>query len=229
MRQLVTVPVDTHLVTFWRHFAVLTSFSGLGHIRDHLFLGREGAHIWKSWKFKVVVLSSVFETGSMPGLMTKFSRHSRFMTNFSILYIESRLYWVQRGILSARSQGVRRARDLAWSALVDAEPLYLALVGPWQYQSWAQGGGWVGTTLPHPPRYPPGSTPLPVPRCTARTAVLVGACCTAVSRSAKEILGVNNAHQDPGPRSTPHAHLTQAPRSPPEPACGACCALGRAP
>ena len=56
--------------TFWRHFAVLTINTAVGHIRDHLFLGREGTARWKSWKFKVVHFGGGFETGSMTGLMT---------------------------------------------------------------------------------------------------------------------------------------------------------------
>ena len=70
VRQLVTVPPATRIVHIWRHFAVLTVKPLLGHIRDHLFLGREGYRIWKSWKFKDVYSGGFFETGSMPGLMT---------------------------------------------------------------------------------------------------------------------------------------------------------------
>ena len=57
-------------VYIWRHFAVLTVNGRQGHIQDHLFLVREGTRIWESWFFKVVTLAPVFETGSMPGLMT---------------------------------------------------------------------------------------------------------------------------------------------------------------
>ena len=54
----------------WRHFAVLTINLALGHKRDHLFLAREGWQYRKSWKFKVVYLGPLFETGSMPGLIS---------------------------------------------------------------------------------------------------------------------------------------------------------------
>ena len=73
MRQLVSrtprVPVMWYI---WRHFAVLTIKYRPGQKQDHLFLVREGAVIWKSWKFKVVIMEAVFETGSMPGLMMLF-------------------------------------------------------------------------------------------------------------------------------------------------------------
>ena len=35
----------------------------------------------------------VLRTGTMPGLMTLFGRHSGLYTNFKIYYPESRLYW----------------------------------------------------------------------------------------------------------------------------------------
>ena len=57
-------------VAFWRHFAVLTIIQAVRHIQDHLFLVREGSRYRKSWKFKVMLLRRVFETGSMAGLMT---------------------------------------------------------------------------------------------------------------------------------------------------------------
>ena len=60
------------VVHIWRHFAVLTNKPVRGQKRDHLFLRREGWRIWKSWKFKVVYLGTVFETGTMTGLMTTF-------------------------------------------------------------------------------------------------------------------------------------------------------------
>ena len=72
MRQLVTVPKLLNVVHFWRHFAVLTIYTGVSLFWDHLFLPREGYGIWKSWKFKVMTLRPVFEIGSMPGLMTDF-------------------------------------------------------------------------------------------------------------------------------------------------------------
>ena len=68
----VTVPVRAHMVTFWRHFAVLTVLSREGHIEDHLFLVREGWLYLKIWKFKVMTLRPVFESGTMTGLMTTF-------------------------------------------------------------------------------------------------------------------------------------------------------------
>ena len=76
--------------------------------------------------------------------------------------MESRLYWLQGGYVSARSQGVRKGQSWPWSALVDADMPGLALVGPWQYQ--CSGVGWV-VPLPctHPgipSRYP---TPAPTP------------------------------------------------------------------
>ena len=59
----------TRVVHFWRHSAVLTINRGVGHKRDHLFLGREGWPYTVLWKFKVVTFEPVSETGSMPGLM----------------------------------------------------------------------------------------------------------------------------------------------------------------
>ena len=90
---VVTVDMVPSWCTFWRHFAVLTINLAQGQNWDHLFLVREGTAKWKSWKFKVMLLRPVFETGSMAGLMTDFRRHSGLMTNFSIFRAESRPYW----------------------------------------------------------------------------------------------------------------------------------------
>ena len=68
----VSRPLRVQVCTFGRHFAVLTINLALGHSWDHLFLVREGWPKWKSGKFKVVILGSVFETGTMTGLMTTF-------------------------------------------------------------------------------------------------------------------------------------------------------------
>ena len=59
-------------VHIWRHFAVLTINVAVSLFWDHLFLGREGCDIWKSWKFKVMTLRPLFEIGSMAGLMKLF-------------------------------------------------------------------------------------------------------------------------------------------------------------
>ena len=67
---VVTVPVQPRWCTFWRHFAVLTSLGTQGQIRDHLFLVREGTAKPKYWEFKVVTSEPLFETGSMPGLIS---------------------------------------------------------------------------------------------------------------------------------------------------------------
>ena len=56
-----------HLVTRC-HF---DHFMAQGQKWDHLFLVREGWHICKSWKFKVVTFEPVFETGSMAGLINE--------------------------------------------------------------------------------------------------------------------------------------------------------------
>ena len=64
--------VSPQMCTFGRHFAVLTINEGQGHIRDQLFLVREGCQIWKSQEFKVVTLRPGFETGSMTGLISTF-------------------------------------------------------------------------------------------------------------------------------------------------------------
>ena len=99
--------------------------------RDHLFLVREGQHIWKSEEFKVVLLEASFETGTMTGLMTLFGRHSGFMTNFSILLMESRRIGLKLRVRElqvcggARGPGVPAGTRWAWE---------LVLVGPWQYQ-----------------------------------------------------------------------------------------------
>ena len=69
---VVAVPDPSLVVHIWRHFAVLTIFHAGGLIWDHLFLAREGWPYRKSWKFKVVTLDGFFETGSMPGLITRF-------------------------------------------------------------------------------------------------------------------------------------------------------------
>ena len=68
------------------------------------------------WKFKVMTFGPVFETGTMAGLMTLFGRHPGVLTNFRILYPESRLYWLQEGYLSARSLGCAEGPAGAWSA-----------------------------------------------------------------------------------------------------------------
>ena len=86
-------------VHIWRHFAVLTSSSPVGQNRDHLFLVREGWLYQEIWKFKVMTFERVFETGSMPGLMGVFSRHSGIWTNFKILLVESRPYWSWGGVI----------------------------------------------------------------------------------------------------------------------------------
>ena len=72
-----------------------------------------------------------------------------------------------------------------------------ASVGPWQYQSEARLGGWLGSTGIAPTQYPthcttPGTTPPPYPaECSAHYASTVPG--NSSSGSAKEILGVNNA------------------------------------
>ena len=67
--------VTNHLaspnVYIWRHFAILTIFGGRTHIRDHLFLVREGWPKSVFRKFKVVTFDRVFEIGSMAGLKNK--------------------------------------------------------------------------------------------------------------------------------------------------------------
>ena len=112
---------------------------------------------------------------------------------------------------------MRRAQDWAWSALVDAEPLLQARVGPWQYQSEGStqlGGCRLGTTryttLPVPTHRtaPLYRTPVPHPWATPLTATL---------GSPKEILGVDNAHHGYWGRSG-HAGAVSALRPPYAPA-----------
>ena len=132
------------------------------------------------------------------------------MTNFRIYYMESRPYWVQRGILSARSHGCAEGPAGPGVPMVDAETRVGAWVGPWQYQCRPLGGYWVGGRVV-PTQYP--VYPLPVPGIPpsryppARPPVLqCGLDETAALRSTKEILGIEYA---PTPymvyRSVPHA------------------------
>ena len=67
-----------------------------------------------------MTLGAVFETGSMAGLMSYFSRHSGFLTNFSILYAESRPYWLQVGTSAREEPRCAEGPGRAWSAWVDA-------------------------------------------------------------------------------------------------------------
>ena len=131
----------------------------VGHKRDHLFLAREGWAKRESWKFKVVTFEPTFETGTMAGLMTLFGRHSEVWTNFRILLAESRPYWVQKRVLSARSHGVRKGQQGPWSAMVDAETGIWQWLGPGNTNMRA---GWGGVL---PARYtPPGTHPAAPPR-----------------------------------------------------------------
>ena len=96
-----------------------------------------------------------------------------------------------------------RGLEGPWSGPVDAETLYLALVGPWQYQSEAQAGCWLGTTPPlptrlHHPRYYPSP-----PHTLHEGVLMVG---TAVLTSAKEILGVDNARVRVRSQYPRHSH-----------------------
>ena len=102
--------------------------------QDHLFLVREGWDIRDSWKFKVMVLEPVFDTGSMAGLMTLFGRHSVIWTNFKIYLMESRPIGTRWGLApreEAKVCGGPSGPGVPW---LDACHRCLALVGPWQYQ-----------------------------------------------------------------------------------------------
>ena len=132
---------------------------------------REGWPICKSWKFKVVHSEPVFDTGSMPGLIKLFRRHSGFSTNFRIFSLESRLIGSGRAILSARSHGVRRGSAGALECHGGRRPAGQIVVGPWQYQCTpgCRLGGYrrvLYRVLPLPPtRYctTPGTTPPTAP------------------------------------------------------------------
>ena len=91
-------PQNVILVVFWCHFAVLTINTRVSHIRDHLFLVREGCNKWKSWNSRSCILEPLFETGSMPGLIRTFRRHSGLYTNFKIYKMESRPIEVPRAV-----------------------------------------------------------------------------------------------------------------------------------
>ena len=146
----------------------------------------------------------VFQTGSMPGLINIFSRHYGFMTNFSILLMESRLYWLRGGYLSARSPGVRRARGPEClggrrNACLGTGWV-LAMVGPWQYQC-TRLDQYPG--IP-PSRYPPSlhhpGTPPPRTHPVPHTMYANVTTATPVLASTKEILGVDNAPVHPRAR-----------------------------
>ena len=86
--------------------------------------------------------------------------------------------------------------------LVDADTGLMALVGPWQYQS--EANGWVVPLPWHPPGIPPSQYPTcRTPRGRRHGARYRqygdhGHAHMTVLRRSKEILGVNNAHLGTG-------------------------------
>ena len=84
------------------------------------------------------------------------------MTNFSIFKAESRLYWVQEGYLSARSQGCAEGPGGAWSGPGGRRTVVWVLVGPGNTNVAMLGGYWVGGGVvpTQYPVYPTRRTPL---------------------------------------------------------------------
>ena len=102
----------------------------------------------------------VFETGSMTGLITLFSRHSGFLTNFSIFIMESRLIGSRRAYTGCGSQGVRRGPGGPLECPGDT--VLRAWDSGWALAIPIRGAGrWVPGIAPsqYPPSRTPGSTP----------------------------------------------------------------------
>ena len=110
---------------------------------------------------------------------------------------------------------MRRALEGPGVPEVDAESMVWQWLGPGNTNM--RPDGWVGEgyyppgvlPLPTQPRYPPVVHPMPAPRVPALTPR------TGVFRSTKEILGVDNAHVEPGVSLGPARTALRRPRASP--------------
>ena len=155
----------------------------------------------------------LFETGTMAGLMDFFSRHSRIITNFKIYIPESRHIGVRGGISECGEPRCAEGPGRALECLGGRR--YACLATGWALAIPMCGLGSTPVYHPpgtHPVYHPSGTHPAtrPVPvQAMHRTGA------SAVTRgleSPKEILGVDNAHDQAGIAQPPgHAAVSPDP------------------
>ena len=105
-----------HILVTLRRF---DHFEGRSLNQDHLFLVREGWPKPVSWKSQVMHSWSLFETGTMAGLIEEKGLHSGIYTNFRIFRVESRLYWPWEACCGCGSHRCAEGPEWTWSACGD--------------------------------------------------------------------------------------------------------------